>query len=583
MGAFLLVKKPKDLDIKQVEKEYNNSLRVFDKKGLSCYHRIDTKDYVIWAFYKYKYKVDNVVSFDNNQFVIATGTLIYNRRMDHSVLKELFNDFSEDGKFLSKLHGEYCLIVSKDGKLYLVNDYLGLNRIYADKQKNVVSNSYLAVLKSIEKPTVSPQELYEYSLYGSFFGIQSLIKEIDLVDSRNIWQLYPEVSAIPRIPEVAQLDSRNFDEMVAKVSENLLDYFSIIKENFGDNVCLGLSAGWDSRLVLALLKKVGVKPLYLYTYPDSRQPTCVERTKIMARGEGLEIDYVDDGKPPEVSEDGFEAFIENQYFMNDGLIPVFNNGSTLDHRLKRVDKAKLQLNGGSGEIYRNFWRLPHRNIPVDGFVKSRYDIDFSMCTNRFDKNTHFSTFADKIRALLEITDNRLNEKQIAMLFPLWHARYWMGYDNTINNQISYGLTPFNEARIALQSLDIPLKYRNYGSFQASLIKYIDPDLAKYTSHYGYNFYAPLPIRARLKDYAKLHVPIWLKAFIRKNFWNVNDVKFQLSKKQFPLPYYLSTEYRKRIFSNSELMVAEYFDLDKIRDPELLSRVLSAELIISNRF
>jgi asparagine synthase (glutamine-hydrolysing) len=403
------------------------------------------------------------------------------------------------------------------------------------------------------------------------------------VDSRNIWQLYPEVSAIPRIPEAVHLDSNNLDEMVARVAENLLDYFSIIKENFGDSVCMGLSAGYDSRLVLALLKKAGIKPQYLYTYPDSRQPTCVERTKIMAKGEGLELDYVDVRKSPRVSREEFEAFIENQYYMNDGLVPVFDNGSSLAHRLERVDKAKLNLNGGSGEIYRNFWRLPQKNISVDGFVKSRYDVDFSMCTSRFNRNLYLSTFTDKIKSLLEITDNRLNEKQIAMLFPLWWVRYWMGHNNTINNQISYELTPFNDVRFALQSFDIPLKYRNYGIFQSRLIKYIDPDLARYTSHYGYNFYDPLPLKARIEFYTKLHVPVRLRAFIRRRFWNVNNVRLQLRKKQVALPFYLSTEYRDRIFANNDLRVSEYFNLDKIRDQELLSRVLSAELLISNRF
>ena len=584
MGAFLLIKKPEGVDVEGVERLYKDSIGVFEKKGLSLNKKLVTDEFVIYVFHKRQFKVDNVVVFDDDQFIISTGTLMYNGKMGHDALEEIYNDFSEDGKFLSDAIGEYCLIISRKGKMYLLNDYVGLSRIYADKKKSVISNSFLAVLKSLKTRTVSPQELYEYIIGGASYGIQTLIKEIDFLDGRTIWQISPELSAIPKIPSVISLDKNTvFDEMVREVAKNLVDYFHIIKENFENSVSLGLSGGYDSRLMLALLKNVGIKPLYLYVYDDSRQPTCVATAKAIAEGEGLELDYASDNNFVQVTADKFEAFIETQYYFNDGLVPVFDNGFNISHRLKRVEKAKLNLNGGCGEIYRNFWRIPHRNLSIESFVKTRYIVDFSMCTDRFDKGSYFSAFVDKIKAVLNINENRLNRRQLAMLLPFWMGRYWMGDNNTINNQISYALTPFVDIRLAFQSFDIPLKYRNYGIFQAALIKYIDADVAKYQSHYGYNFFDDMPIKGKIPHYVKLHTPVWLRAYIRKRFWSKTDIRLKLGRKQPDIPYYLSKEYLDRIFKLSKLNLSEYIDINKIKDLDILSRMLTAELVIDNRF
>ena len=66
MGAFLLIKKPKGVDVEEVERQYSDSIGVFNKKGLPLNKRLVTNEFIIYVFHKHKFRVDNVILFDND-------------------------------------------------------------------------------------------------------------------------------------------------------------------------------------------------------------------------------------------------------------------------------------------------------------------------------------------------------------------------------------------------------------------------------------------------------------------------------------------------------------------------------------
>jgi len=66
------------------------------------------------------------------------------------------------------------------------------------------------------------------------------------------------LSAIPKTVDFTGLDrSSSLGEMIEEVSNNLIDYFSILRTNFDNNICCALSAGFDTRLLLSVMRKVG--------------------------------------------------------------------------------------------------------------------------------------------------------------------------------------------------------------------------------------------------------------------------------------------------------------------------------------
>ena len=146
-----------------------------------------------------------------------------------------------------------------------------------------------------------------------------------------------------------------------------------------------------------------------------------------------------------------------------------------------------------------------------------------------------------------------------------------------NNQLSDALVPFCESEFFHMSSNIPYKQRYLGYFKAALIKFIDPALANYPSQYGYNFYDydKIPTKIKMKTFLRYHTPTTLRPFLRAHFWKQGEkVKF---------PYYLTKDYLNMVFPSSELVISEFVDINKITDPDMLSRALSVELILTGKF
>jgi hypothetical protein len=148
----------------------------------------------------------------------------------------------------------------------------------------------------------------------------------------------------------------------------------------------------------------------------------------------------------------------------------------------------------------------------------------------------------------------------------------MGMNNSINNQFSFSLTPFVEPEMFYPSFNIPLKFKNSGVFQAALIREMDTDISKYQSDYGFNFYDKIGLKYKIKDYARVNTPIFLRRIIRKR-----------KRSNTRMPYFLNQDYLLDIVRFSQLSINKYINVEKINNPEVLSRVLTLELFINNKF
>jgi hypothetical protein len=567
---------------------------VFNKMGLQLNEQIVRDDFIVRVFHKYNFAVDNLVKYTNGDFILATGTLLYDRKIGGKALNQLFNDFSEEGKFLDNAYGQFCVLVFKNKKLYLLNDYTGLYHVYCNRDKSVVTNSFLAVSKALDKRNISTQELYEYIINGAYFGDKTFIEDIELLNSKFVWQLLPEVFATPRFSHVQKLDrNSSFDDLVQDMATNMTDYFNIIKTNFGENICTALSGGVHTRLMLGLMRKVGIKPGYLYVYGDEhntsgRDANVIQIVKSMAKGESLSVDYIDRNRLPRFSEGEYKTLLAKRYYLNDGLgheIGLFDNGSDLHYRLERTKKGRLQLNGGGGEVFRNYWKLPDKSYNIKTFFKTRYDrMDYSIFSDKFNYYSHFTAMQDKVKTSLGTKKDRIDRIQIELLQPEFDNKYWMGSNNSINNIYSYSLTPFGEPAIQYRGSDIPLKYKDYYRFESALMKYVDPELARYPTSHGIDLYNnKFELKPKMKYMITMNTPLWLKAYIRKHFWLQKNELFKLHGNKAELPFYMTKPYLDKIFDTRNLCMSEYVYIDKINDAEVLSRVLTAELVITDKF
>ena len=582
MGGFILAKRDNGLTMDETEESLGNLLDIFNKKNLPLNRKVVTGDYVIYVYHKYKYPVENVLTFDDDRFIIATGSLIYDGKTGCDALISLYDDFSEDCSFLSKTLGQYCLIVSKNGKLYLLNDSAGIYPVYTDISGTVISSSFLAVFKSLKKKTIAPQELYEFLFSETFHGNKTLIQEIDTVDRTKMLLLSKQTSIISKKPTEKTIDgTRSVTELIEQVSDSLLDYFTILKNNFGDSICSAISGGFDSRLMLAAMRKVGIKP-YLYVYGNDTS-TDVRIAKLIAEGEKLPLKYENNNNYVKRNPKEFMELLEQYYYWFDGLgyeFGVFDTGFDMYSRLKRADNARLQLHGAGGEVFRNRLSLPERSYDLLPVLKATFDnMVPSLVTDAFDAPAYFDSLQQKCRPLFDNRIHRLNRQEIEIVYPLFILNYWLGHNTKINNQFVYTIYPFSEISNITMSLDIPVSYKKQWAFNAALITAIDPALASYPSQYGFRFseYNNIPFMIKYKNNLKTYAPPSLKAYVRKHFWKRVD----LGKDKFP--YYFEKEYLETIFPSKELRISEYINIDSIVDSTMLARALSVELLMNDRF
>jgi len=576
MGAFLLIRKKPDQDIDEIEKTYSPSLDVFKKKNLPLRHRIIRDNFVLYLYDKYSNQYENLFKINETDFFAGTGSYIYNEKIAEGALNDMHQDHTDNFDFLKKGWGNYCYIIFKNNKLSITTDYTGVYIVYCDKDERIFSSSFIAIMRSLKEKTPLTHEIYEYIYTGTTYDDKTVFKEINRLDSEIVLQLEPERKEIKKTLEYTKLTPNpTFETAVEEISFHLIEFFKILKKVFGNNICSGLSGGYDSRLLLSLMRKVGIKP-YLYVYETETLLREFEMADNIAKGENLIIEHFDKGKFKIEDPSKYPEIIENNFYMVDGFgaYGIFDNGSNIKSRIERFQKGDLHLNGGGGEIYRNMWHMADKSYKIKPFLLSQFDypVDPDKCTNLFDKNSYMEELERKVKKIINIDSDTLTQKQWEWLDPFMRTKYWQGYNNCVNNQFAYSLTPYTEDKLVLQNLDVPFKFKFYGRFEAALIKFIDPALAKYPSLYGYNFYDEPPLRKKTKETIYFNTPAFIKEIkIRKQFNSLS------------LPYYLKDDYISKIFDTKKLEISKYVHLDKITNPGMKSRALSLELLLKDIF
>jgi hypothetical protein len=275
-----------------------------------------------------------------------------------------------------------------------------------------------------------------------------------------------------------------------------------------------------------------------------------------------------------MSREAFRETTEKQFYFFDGLAAdgVFDDGSDLATRFERSRRARLQLNGAGGEIYREIWNVGDTDMPIAKFLQLRYDFgDYGFCRGGFDKAAYFDRFSEKVREILGIRRDRLTRTEMEMLFPFLRNIYGAG-NNVANNQISPALLPFVEPRFIYPSFEIPIRWKLFGRFNEALLRAADPLLARHDSAYGHDFSHPPTLARKVKRLAEMKLPVSLR--LAKRGW--------ASKVARPLPYYLEDDYLREVLGAGPKAIDELVDTGRIGDPIRLSRALSAELVLTDR-
>lgn len=574
MGGFLYIKKSVNSH-RESRIDSSITLNVFYKKKMKLIKYFENKSFEIFVFKKKFSDIPNYYEFENGDFIVVSGTFIYSGKTGIEGLKQIYLDYKSKDDFLNRIRGNYCVLIYLNKELFIFRDFFGYYPVYTSGDFSVISSSYLALCTLIEDLSISHQEFFEYLFNGYFYSEKTIFKEINILNEGMIIKIIPDVQKKKWKNKASDYElSDDFDIAVEDVSADLLRYFEEISNAFPDRIRTAISGGYDTRLMLACLLRLGIHPqVYVNGTPNSKDIQCAEE---ISKGENLPLEIIHFYKWFDEIKNNYEEKIEERFFFFDGLGAggIFDNYSDYEYRVNNPVINSLILNGAGGEIYRESWNLPNRNFSMNSYIQARYNkFDFSFCKSDFHKKEYFEVLKEKIYISMEKKSKKITRQEVEYLHPLRYKAAHFVF--TILQQLNHFLMPFLEPKFIYKSYNIPLQWKLNGKFHVALMKNIYPELTKYQSTYGYDFNSSVPLKYWVKMTLERNIPLTWRPLLRKIR---KSKKLPVQKYGFSL---LSPKYLERIFDLNDLFIDRYIDVSLIKDQTILSRALSLEKLLKN--
>jgi len=466
--------------------------RSFSRRGFRDPQRLDAGEFELYRYDKLLVGSDYVVQQAPDKLAVAVGTFFYQGRGGSAALRLVADDYRSERLDWSRLSGTFCLILVTAGTLTLLCDRYGSYRIYHNRSSTIYTTSLPALAEALPSLTVEDQAVFEYLFLGSPLGRKTLLREIVRTPTNSTIDLCGQDVVERALPSLSvETEHADFDDLLDKHIELLRQAFAPVVNVHGDCVCTALSGGYDSRLMLALLRDQGVQPrVYVYGRP---QDADVQVALEIARGEGFAIEHVDRSSYPDVSPDQLRQIVSRNFDALDvlPLSGLLENGSELATREERACNGELMLNGIGGEVYRRP-NLDDRKYRLREVVwRFCCGFDPNVLTSRFEEETYCATIEAELRKELGVTTPELTSLEAEDAFLKFFFRSWAGHNTSVNNALSWALTPFRDDVEAHQEARrLPYEMRCFGRFEAALIDRLDPRLANYPSAYGHPFNVP---------------------------------------------------------------------------------------------
>ena len=571
MGGFVLLHTVAGEDRSTAEAA---ALAVFARMGMPAPRLLRGENYLLALYPKRQASEPALEQFPNGDFACACGTLIYDAVLGTPAAAGFYRDYSRRSAPRDRAIGHYAVIMRKDGETAIIPDGFGAYLIFYDAAQRIASSSFLAVASALDRVTLGAQGACEYVFNGVVSGDATVFDEVLLAPVNATITVGERRLEIRRDPlhTPRTVSTAPFEATVERSMQILDQYFSTVVASFGDRVTCALSGGYDSRFILALLRRHGINPrVYVYGPPGDKD-VCLARD--IAEGEGFALEIVDKDRQLTFTPDEFGAVAYENFLASDGYTwsGIFTNGAERDQRASRVSGNALALNGGGGEIWRNFIYLPDRSYSPREILWSFYSqFDPGTCTSAFDQQAYFRELEEKLEAAIGSPCASLPRPLVEWLYHYFRCRAWDGRINNINNTYGYVALPFLEPRVTEHASVIPIGWKNHGAYEAELIRRADPRLAAYPSGYGHDFSGPPPLLRRLVDYGTYLRPPWLRRFV----YRVKNRVLRPSE----LPDYLSSEYCDAVLPGGVRIMSDLFRLDRIADPAQTARILTLEYLI----
>lgn len=518
------------------------------------------------------------LQFRDSRFFYC-GSLVYEGKTGIPALELIASRWDNLSRIYENIRGNFVLgKVVADEYCEFAVDPLGTYQVFHDSANHNLSTSLPALLKTRNLKDVSDQEIWEYLLLEAFFGGNTFFPGIKLL---NQYQLYRWSSGILQSTPFGRpirhqkKTGKAKGALLGETLDILRDQASEIYSAFGNDFCMALTGGFDSRLLLGCFRDVGAQPnLYVYGTETDHD---VQVARKLAKYCDMPLEVRDRSiQSGETDEEKMQR-IRRQFFLYDGrgYAGVFDNGSDMATRSERAERFALQLNGAGGEIFRNYWDIFPVPYPLKLFLKQRICIEaFSSDVANLIPQQFYRRFGEKIYDIFGGRSQFLTPGEIETLYPLLKMRFRIGVTASTSNIFGQSLTPFTDARLVRHSLKIPLRYKMHGQYEADLIAMLDPGLAEIPSAYGYGFEKPIPVRSRVRDHLRCAAPPTLTAKKR--------AAAMRSRSSLEIGV-TGAGFLEKFFGKDSFIVDRWINRNATLNQDLLSRAYTLEIFLRGQW
>ena len=519
-------------------------------------------------------EVEDCIVRTSSGTACCVGPLWYRGQFGRRALAVLLDEVAETGRLEEDaLRGNFALFLTTGKHTWLLNDALGFARIYRVSDGCFFSTSWLAACAYLQRVELNEASALEYVLAEAAHSRQTVARGVELLPlghamdlrRRRTWQRFPEGfgTSEPAFGSKA--------EAVQAIGKHLHTVSNEVASAFPGRVNSALSGGFDSRLILAGLLAAGEQPrLFVYGGPDSAD---VSIAKSIADAAGLAIDVIDKGAINREMRAADIDLLERNALFFDGLPSdgLDDPGADKRTRLQQTAEGRIALNGGGGEIFRNFFHLPERRYTARDIVRTFYrGFSRSVFRNHDGLAKYEARLAGSIRDILGMShgrSERLTRAQVELIYPLFRCHFWMGVNNSVAVRHGYYTTPLVDLELVRLSKRLPQRWKDAGYFQSHLIAAIHPGIAAQPSEYGFSFDVGPGWTAQLAEWATCARPVWLRPWINAARRRVGDIRVAPE---------LLLRYRNLL--PGEWRMDTILDLEKLPDGGALARALAIEVV-----
>lgn len=516
----------------------------------------------------------------DEDWIAIAGTCVFDGKLGGEALARMLSEFRFPFADWDRVQGHFAALVWKGGELHVLTDWFGAFQLFHDAEFSLLSTSLLASCNHFEKLTFDHQAVYEHAFAEFALGDATPFAELrrlgpDLQlkrDKAGAWQSVSVEKPLPNAVEDVADATR-----VARHAEILRGLTKPFAEHFGDEMDCPLSAGFDSRLALAMLRDAKVAP-HCYIYGKTGDAD-VDIPRRIAEAEGFHLEIENKQDYDNLSPEEFPAIVERNFHECDALVTdggLFDGGGNGAARLRRQRGGRLTVSGGCGEIFRNFFYLPNRPYSPRDIASAFYaGFDPRDTTGHFDPDGYLGEVAAKANASLgdggNVSDER-SRAQIAQLYPRFRCRSFFGREISLVGRHGAYFMPFLEPSIAAEGLRLPLDLKNNGRFEARLIAHLDPALAAHPSSYGYAFTEQPNRAAWWGEFSTRIRPVAL----RRRTYQLRRMLGRTRHDHFG--GLLGDDWLGRVMDLEFPHMRRFFNIGNIADPALYRRVATLEYL-----